>query len=192
MQFAVRGSVLLSVAASLAMAVLPAQAQPTETNVGIVAISAGGIFGLGGHGSYGASLEDPVAKHWMPDIDFSYSPLTSYGYSYGLNDTGKGLFTSSMLDLNGGVKFRFAGKRNWAPYIGVGAGLLRFSTTNATSGFGTTATVNASRTEFAGNFSVGGLYYVTDHLGFLMEAKGYVAQRNQFGRVSLGLFFQFP
>jgi|SRR5580658_818908 hypothetical protein len=191
MHHTARGSVLFSVAAGLLISSLPAHAQ-TETNVGIAAVSAGGIFGLGGHGSYGASLADPVSKYLMPFIDFSYSPLTSYAFTYGANLTGKGLYTSSLVDVNGGVKVRFTSKRDWVPYIGVGVGLLRLSSTTATSGFSTTATVNTSRDELAGNVSAGGLYYVTPHVGFEIEVKGYMAQQNRFGRASVGVFYQFP
>jgi hypothetical protein len=191
MHYAARGSVLFSVAAGLLISSVPAHAQ-TDTNVGIASASAGGIFGLGAHGSYGASLADPLSKYFMPFVDFSYSPLTSYAFTYGSNLTGKGLYTSSLLDLNGGVKIRFTGKRDWVPYIGVGAGLLRLSSSTYTSGFSQTATVNASRNELAGNVSVGGLYYVTQHVGFVMEVKGYMAAHNRFGRASIGVFYQFP
>ncbi len=128
----------------------------------------------------------------MPFIDLSYSPLTSYAFTYGVNDTGKGLFTSSLFDVNGGVKIRFTSKRDWVPYIGLGAGLLRFSTSSYTSGFNTTATVKTSTNEAAGNVSVGGLYYVTQHVGFGMELKGYLAQHNRFAQATAGVFYQFP
>jgi hypothetical protein len=83
----------------------------------------------------------------VPFIDFSYSPLTSYAFTYGVNLTGKGLYTSSLLDLNGGLKIRFPNKSDWVPYIGLGAGLLRLSSSTYTSGFSTTATVNRSNNE---------------------------------------------
>jgi hypothetical protein len=173
--------------------VSPARAQEADTGVAIATLSAGALFGEGGHGSYGASLGYTMSKHLMPFIDFSYSPLTSYAFTYGANDNGKGLFTSSLLDLNGGLKIRFPNKRgNWVPYFGLGAGLLRFATSNYTSGFSTTATVNANRDVVAGNASVGGLYYVTQHIGIEMELKGYFAQQEHLGRASAGLFFQFP
>jgi hypothetical protein len=177
----------------LLISVSPALAQETDTGVAIATLSAGGIVGLGGHGSYGASLADPVTKHVMPFIDFSYSPLTSYAFTYGANNDGKGLFTSSLFDLNGGVKVRFPNNRgNWVPYFGVGAGLLHFATSTYTSGFSQTATVNASHQDLAGNLSAGGLYYVTQHIGIELELKGYFAQQEHLGRVSAGLFFQFP
>ena len=187
-----RRSLLLSVAAGLLISSLPAHAQQSDTGVGIVAVSAGGIFGLGAHGSYGASLADPVSKYIMPFVDFSYSPLTSYAFTYGTNLTGKGLYTSSLLDVNGGIKVRFPSKSDWVPYIGLGAGLLRLSSSTDTSGFGTTASVNHSNNYAAGNASAGALYYVTQHVGFTMEVKGYMAQHNHFGRASVGVFYQFP
>jgi len=192
MHLTARGLIFFLMAAGLLISTLPAHAQPTDTGVGIAAISAGGIFGLGGHGSYGASLADPVSKYVMPFIDFSYSPLTSYAFTYGTNLTGKGLYTSSLLDVNGGIKIRFPSNGDWVPYIGVGAGLLRLSSSTDTSGFGTTASLNASRDEAAGNASAGALYYVTQHIGIVTEVKGYFAEHNRFGRVSAGLFFQFP
>jgi hypothetical protein len=192
MHHAARGSVLFLGAAGLLISSWPAHAQQMDTGVGIAAISGGAIFGLGAHGSYGASLGEAASKYLVPFIDFSYSPLTSYAFTYGANLTGKGLYTSSLLDVNGGVKIRFPNKSDWVPYVGLGAGLLRFSSSTDTSGFGTTASVNRSNNEIAGNVSVGALYYVTPHLGFEMEAKGYGAQHNRFGRASAGIFFQFP
>jgi hypothetical protein len=192
MNNAARGSALCLLAAGLWLSPLPAHAQQTDTNVGIASLTAGGMLGLGFHGSYGASLADPVSKYIVPFIDFSYSPLISYGFTYGANNTGKGLYTSSLLDLNGGVRIRFAGKGNWVPYIGLGVGVLRMSSSDYTSGFSTTATVNLSHSELAGNASVGGLYYVTPHVGIDMELKGYEAQHNRIVRASAGIFFQFP
>jgi hypothetical protein len=192
MHHTARGSVLFSAAAGLLISSLPMHAQQTETGVGIVAVSGGGIFGLGAHGSFGASLGAPVSKYVVPFIDFSYSPLTSYAFTYGANLTGKGLYTSSLLDFNGGIKIRFTSKSDWVPYVGLGAGLLRLSSSTDTSGFGTTASINASNTEVAGNASAGALYYVTQHVGIGMEVKGYMAQHNHFGRASVGIFYQFP
>src|ERR1039457_341901 len=147
MHHAARGSVLFSVAAGLLISSLPAHAQQTDTGVGIAAVSGGGIFGLGAHGSAGASLTTPVSKYLAPFSDFSYSPLTSYAFTYGANLTGKGLYTSSLLDVNGGLKIRFPNKSDWVPYIGLGAGLLRLSSSTYTSGFSTTATVNRSNND---------------------------------------------
>jgi hypothetical protein len=65
MYHAVRGSILVLVT-GLSIAVLPACAQQADTGVGIATISAGGLFGLGGHGSYGASLADAVTKYLVP------------------------------------------------------------------------------------------------------------------------------
>jgi hypothetical protein len=163
MRHAARGSGLGLVAAGLLISGLPARAQQTDTNVGIATISAGGIFGLGAHGSAGASLADPVSKYLAPFIDFSYSPLTSYAFTYGANLTGKGLYRSYLLDVNGGI-----------------------------SGFGATATVNRSNDDLAGNASARALFCVTQHVGFGMELKGYMAQHNRFGRASAGVFYQFP
>jgi len=128
----------------------------------------------------------------VPFIDFSYSPLISYAFTYGANNTGKGLYRSSLVDVNGGVKIRFANKSGWVPYIGLGAGVLHLSSSTYTSGFSTTATVNRGHSDLAGNVSVGALYYVTQHVGFGMELKGYLAQHNHLARASAGIFYQFP
>ncbi len=169
-----------------------ANAQQSDTGVGIAEFSAGGIFGLGGHGSVGGSLGAPVSRYIVPFIDFSYSPLTSYAYTYGANNTGKGLFTSSLVDVNGGIKIRFTSKRDWVPYVGLGAGLLRVSTSDYTSGFSTTATTKQSQNELAGNASVGALYYVTQHVGFGVEVKGYGGEHERLVRATAGVFYQFP
>jgi hypothetical protein len=192
MLHAARGSVLFSVAAGLLIASLPGRAQQTETGVGIAALEAGGIFGLGAHGNVGGSLTAPISKYLMPFIDFSYSPLTSYAFTYGANLTGKALYTSDLVDVNAGFKIRFPNKSDWVPYIGLGAGLLHLASSDYTSGFGTTATINASRNEVTGNASAGALYYVTQHVGFGIEVKGYAAEHNRFGRATAGIFYQFP
>lgn len=183
---------LISLTACLLISASSVHAQQADTGVGIVAVSAGGVFGLGAHGSVGGSLASPVSKYIVPFVDISYSPLTTYSYNYGANNTGKGLFSSNLLDANGGIRIRFTSKRDWVPYIGLGAGLLRFGTTSYTSGFNTTATVTTSRDELAGNISVGSLYYVTQHVGFQMELKGYIAGQNRFVRATAGVFYQFP
>jgi outer membrane protein W len=171
---------------------LAANAQQAETGVAIASFDAGGIFGVGAHGSVGGSLAAPISRYLVPFVDFSYSPLTSYAYTYGADGTGKGLYRSYLLDANGGLKIRFTSKRDWVPYVGLGAGLLHFTSNDYTSGFGATATTNQSRNEFAGNASVGALYYITQHVGFSIEAKGYAARYNRFVRATAGIFYQFP
>lgn len=192
MHHAARRTVLIPVAAVLLITSSAAHAQQPDTGVGIAAISGGGIFGLGAHGSVGASLGAPVSKYLVPFIDFSYSPLASYAFNYGASLLGKGLYTSSLADVNGGLKIRFPTSSDWVPYVGLGAGLLRLSSSTYSSGFNTTATVNRSNNEAAGNLSAGALYYVTTHVGFGVELKGYLAQHNHFGRASAGVFYQFP
>jgi len=81
MHHATRRSLLFPLAAGLLISSLPAHAQQTDTGVVIAALSGGGIFGLGAHGSAGASLGAPVSKYLVPFIDFSYSPLTSYAFT---------------------------------------------------------------------------------------------------------------
>jgi hypothetical protein len=191
MHYFARGAALAVLAAGLVF-VSQAGAQQSDTNVGIGWATAGGLFGQGAHGSYGVGIGDAVSKHIVPFLDFSYSPLISYGYTYGANETGKGLFTSSVLDFNGGIKIRLPGKGDWVPYFGLGGGLLRFATSNYESGFGTTATLNNNRNELAGNASVGGLYYVTPHVGVDLELKGYAGRYDHILRASAGIFFQFP
>lgn len=186
-----RGWLVCTLAAGLLICI-PAHAQETDTNVAIAAVSAGGIFGLGAHGSIGGSIAYPSSKHLMPFFDLSYSPLTSYGFTYGADNTGKGLYRSSVLDVNGGIRIRFPGKGDWVPYVGLGAGALRFSSSTYMSGFGTTDTSYRSHTDLAGNASVGGLYYITQHLGLSLELKGYAAQHNRFFRATAGVFCQFP
>ena len=169
-----------------------AYAQQEDTGVGILTFAGGGIFGIGGHGSAGASIADAVTKHVVPFVDFSYSPLSSYAFTYGATNQGKGLYTSSLVDVNGGIKIRFPTTRDWVPYIGLGAGLLHFASSTYSSGYNTTGTVKESNNEAAGNISTGALYYISKHAGLGMELKGYLAQHNHFGRASAGVFFQFP
>lgn len=187
-----RGTRLLPLAAGLWVAALPMYAQQTDTGVVQAAFSAGGIFGLGAHGSVGGSLASPVSRHFVPFIDFAYSPLSSYAYTYGSDNTGKGLFRSGLIDVNGGVRIRFPGKGDWVPYVGFGAGVLHFSSTDYRSGFNVTSTVHDGNNDFAGNASVGAMYYFTTHFGFTTELKGYFAQHNRFMRATAGVFYQFP
>ena len=183
---------LLLALAALSLIVFPLAAQQADTGVVQAAFSGGGIFGLGAHGAVGGSLAAPVSKHLSPFIDFSYSPLTSYAFTYGLQDAGKGLFTSHLVDVNGGLRIRFPGHGDWVPYIGIGAGALHISENTNTSGFGSTSNVTAARNEFAGNASLGGLYYFTPHFGFEVELKGYAGQNTRLARATAGVFYQFP
>jgi hypothetical protein len=175
----------------LLAAVSCGNAQQADTGGAIVNISAGGLFGLGAHGSVDAGIAAPVSTHFLPFIDFTYAPLTSYAYNYGSNDSGKGLYRSYMIDVNGGVKIRFPSKSDWVPYVGFGAGLLRIASSTNMSGFGLNQTTNLSRDELAGNASAGAIYYVTPHVGFGIEAKGYAAQHNRFAQATAGVFYQF-
>ena len=192
MHYTTRAPVFFSIAAALFISIVPARAQQADTGVAIAEFSAGGIFGLGAHGSVGGSLGVPTAKHIVPFIAFSYSPLTSYAYNYGANNTGKGLFTSSMLDVNGGIRIRFTSKSDWVPYVGLGLGLLRLTSSDYTSGFNETATIKTSMNQLAGNVSVGGLYYITPHVGLGLELKAYDAQHTHFAQATVGAFYQFP
>ena len=90
MHRAAQSSLVLFIA-GLIMASWPAQAQQADTGGIIGAINAGGLFGLGTHGAAGASLASPVTKYVVPFIEISYSPLISYGYTYGSNLTRQGL-----------------------------------------------------------------------------------------------------
>ncbi len=158
----------------------------------IAVLSAGGLFGQGAHGNVAADLEAPVSRHFMPFLEFSYSPLRTQAFTYGSNNTGKGLFQSYLADLNGGLKIRFPSRKgDWVPYIGFGAGLLHEWSNTHESGFNTTASFGSSSNELAGNFSVGGIYYITPHVGLNLEAKGYAAQHEHFGRATIGIFYHF-
>lgn len=170
-----------------------ASAQQSDTGVAIAEFSAGGIFGLGAHGSVGGNIGAPISRFLVPYVDFSYSPLTTYSYNYGSNLTGKALYSSSVLDANGGVRIRFAGRRSdWVPYIGVGGGVLHFTSSDETSGFSVTQTIKTSNNELAVNGSIGALYYVTQHVGFGIEAKGYEGHPRRFAQGTMGVFYQFP
>lgn len=188
-----RGLVPCLLAAGLWISGGPAFAQESDTSVGIVSVAAGGLFGLGAHGSIAGSFAYPTTKYLVPFVEIAYSPLISYGYQYGNQNAGKGLFRSNLLDANGGVKIRFTSdKSDWAPYIGVGAGVLRVASTDTTAGFGVNSSVSQSHTELAGNISVGALYYVTKHAGFGTELKGYGASGYRLVRFTAGVFYQFP
>ncbi len=166
-------------------------AQQTDNAGVIAAFSAGGIFGVGAHGSVGGSLAVPLSKYLMPYVEVAYSPLSSYPYTYGADRTGKGLYRSHLVDFNGGLKVRFPVKGDWTPYVGAGAGLLHFASSDYASGYNVTSTVGSTRDEAAGNVSAGALYYFTPQFGFGIEAKGYAARNNRFGRVTAQVFYQF-
>lgn len=183
---------LLALILGLSIASTPAAAQESDTGVGQVAGFGGGVFGLGAHGTVGASFASPTAKHIVPFLEVSYAPLSNYDFRYGSNDLGKGLHRSRMFDFNGGLKIRFPNKTHSVPYVGLGIGLLHFSADTYSSGFGTAATITQTRNEAAGNLSVGMLYYFTDHFGLQPELKGYLAQDVHYVRASIGLFYQFP
>jgi len=182
---------ILSLAAGLLVSP-PAFAQEDETGVGQAYVEGGGVFGAGTHGVAALGLAAPVAKYLAPFIEFAYAPLGSYAFTYGLNETGKGLYRSGLIDVNGGIDIRFPNKTHWVPYIGLGAGLLHFSASSYTSGFNSTATINQTRSEFAGSGSLGALYYFTSHVGLRAEVKGYGASDNRLARVTAGVFYQFP
>ncbi|MGA2132685.1 MAG: outer membrane beta-barrel protein [Bryobacteraceae bacterium] len=177
--------------ALLLAAISCASAQQADTGGAIATLGAGGLFGLGAHGSVDGNVAAPVSKHFMPFIDFAYAPLSSFAYNYGSNDTGKALYRSDLIDVNGGVKIRFPGKGDWVPYIGLGAGALHLWSNTNMSGFGVTENVHTARTELAGNASAGGMYYINPHVGINLEAKGYAAEHNRFAQATIGIFYQF-
>jgi hypothetical protein len=173
-----------------------ARGQTQQANVnsnGLIAtIDAGGSFGQGAHSAVGADLAAPVSKYAMPFLDFTYSPLGSYGYTYGLNDTGKGLYTSAMISVNGGLQIRFPNSSFWVPYIGLGGGLLRRTQTNNMSGFNSTETIHSNRNEADALVTAGTLYYITEHVGLSIGIKGMLASHDRFAEATAGLFFQIP
>ena len=169
-----------------------ARAQQDNTGGMIASLNGGGIFGLGTHGSVGGSAAFLVSKYVVPFADFSYSPLTTYAFNYGTNNTGKALFTSGLLDANGGIRIRFPNSSYWAPYVGFGGGILHITSTTNMSGFNSTETLHNSRNDPAGNVSAGALYYVNQHVGLSIEIKGYLAQHEHFAQATAGLFFQIP
>jgi len=169
-------------------------AQQADTGGAIASISAGGTFGLGAHGAVDGSVAVPASKYLLPYIDFTYSPLATYSFSFGSNLTaGKGLSHSYLLDVNGGLEIRFprSRKSDWVPYVGFGAGLLRIATNTHETELGANITSNQVRDELAGNASAGGLYYITPHVGLKIEAKGYFTGSNRLGQATVGVFYQF-
>jgi outer membrane protein W len=170
-----------------------AHAQQDDTGVGIFTAFAGGVFGIGSRADGGVSLGLPTTRYLVPNVEFSYAKLGTYDYRTGIYNNTRNLQESAMYDLNGGVKIRFPGSsRSYVvPFLGLGVGLLRFSSDLASSGFSGNTDVRTGTNYLAGTVSGGVMYYITKHVGLQPEVKGYLSHRN-FVRVTVGVFYQFP
>ena len=107
---------------------MPLYAQQDETGVGEIAGFMGAVMGVGAHVNGGFSFASPTSRHLVPNVELSYSSLGTDSFRTGNFDRGTiNVRNSRMYDVNGGVHIRFPEKRDLAPYVGLGLGLLRFS-----------------------------------------------------------------
>jgi hypothetical protein len=175
----------------LALACAPLRAQQDDTGGGEVTGFLGGVFGVGSHVGGGFGFASPTSRHLVPNIEFAYTPLGNTNFLNGLFDHTINVVSSRLYDLNGGVQVRFPMRStNYAPYFGLGVGLLRFTTDQQVAA-ASPVTLHSSKNYFAGNCSVGMRYYITSHLGLRPEIKGYFGHKS-FARVAVGIFYQFP
>ena len=173
-------------------AVMPAQFVDGE---GEVAAFGGGAFGLGGaHAAVGASSGTSFSRYAIGLIEAVFSPL---GDETLRRRTGPRVERSRLFDFNFSVHVQAPGRRRWAPYGIVGAGLL-FDTFRAVP---TGApqdepghmqpTVVFAVDEFNFGFHTGGgvRYYFGDDWGIRPEFKVIVSNRT-YTRFTIGIFYK--
>ena len=153
---------------------------------------AGGIFGLGAHGSVGGSLAAPVSKNFVAlhrFFLFSADQLRVYVW--------RGQHGQGSIPVGTGGRQRrsqnpFSRQRRLGAVRRLRSRAAALLVEHLHERIQRTSTVHESNDELAGNVSAGALYYISQHIGLELELKGYVARDYHFGRATAGLFFQFP
>jgi len=178
--------ILAAALSALAPAVLSAQAG--ETDVGEVAASGGGTFGLGGaHPFAGGSIGIALSRNGIVLLEAAYTP-TGKDRLWPRPDI-KSPNDGRLFDCNTSVHIRFPVGERWAPYGILGAGLLWDSFNSLTGPQGAGIRVY----DFKGAFHTGAgvRYYVKESWGIRPEVKVIVSNRT-YTRLSIGIFYIIP
>ena len=187
-----RPSPALAAALLVAMCLLlPSEAagQSAETDVGEVAISGGGIAGLGTHPAAAGSTGLALGRYGMLLIETGYSPLGTR--TLRPMPSAPSIDASHLYDFDLAVHIRVPVRDRWAPYGILGGGLLwNTFTQNAAGPQGQLIRSSSSTLDFGFETGGGLRYYIRDNWGIRPELK-VVVSRQTYTRFSIGVFYVF-
>lgn len=144
------------------------------------------MAGPGSHPTVGLSLASPVSRHVVPVVDLGFTPLGNRAFR---PDFASRVNRSNLFELTGGAHLRWPISSAFAPYLTVGAGLLHTSSDVVVGQ--NMGTMREGDNHFAFSLGAGARYYMSRKWGVRPELKFYSSKRD-FGRLSIGFFYQFP
>jgi opacity protein-like surface antigen len=161
--------------------------QSSETDVGEVALHAGGTFGAGTHGTVGASSGFAFSPRGMAFLDANYTWM-----AHDILWKRPGVQSpqdSRLFEFMATTHIRFPVTNRIAPYAILGGGLL-FNTFRAYSG-PQGALIGIDDFKFGAQGGGGVRFYLGENWGIRPEFKVTVSSQT-YTRMSIGVFYNIP
>jgi hypothetical protein len=165
-------------------------AQSNDTDGGEVAAFAGGVFGLGTHGTVGGSAGAAISRYALALFEGSYTPLGSNTIQPWPEKST--VARSHLTDFDVCFHIRVPLKERWAPYGILGVGLL-WNGLRQESLDSHGYQVSYHWNQFNAGFLTGAgvRYFVGENWGIRPEFKVIISKQT-FTQVSMGVFYVVP